>query len=453
MIENRYPADLGTVEYPIAVGGYGVYVHVVPKEISSYEFDKYYVGITNNMFCKRWCGGGGYSHQPFGNAIKKYGWENIKHVIISDHIKTKIDALMLEQILIRALQSFRAWGHGYNGTLGGDGISGIEPTNYNDITGRTFGRLTVLYRNGVKISPSGNKRAVWHCICSCDAHTEIDVTYGDIVYGNTTSCGCLLRERRLEIEGNEYTFSDIDKSVIVGHTKTGKQYLFDADKYKLLSKYTWFESKHRNGDIFLQYEKEVNGKRYTGYIVDLLLGLPEGNVFHPKIDYVNGNNQDLRLDNLEIVIPDGADRKEYLYYVYSGGLIHLNFANKRWKVFTHDSARVFKTLTDAIQFHKEYYGIATPRIDSHTIPIICLNSLEIIRGGAPEATMYTDVKRAAINHSCTGKNEFGGRNLKTGEKLKWMRLQDYNNLSIEDQNSLKSKYYTGNKLVMKEGCL
>ena len=36
-----------------------VYVHIVPKELSGYEWDKYYVGITSNEVNKRWKNGQG----------------------------------------------------------------------------------------------------------------------------------------------------------------------------------------------------------------------------------------------------------------------------------------------------------------------------------------------------------------------------------------------------------
>ena len=56
----RYPTDLGTVENPIIIGGYQLYVHIVPQEISGYDYDKYYVGITQGTMMNRWHGGAGY---------------------------------------------------------------------------------------------------------------------------------------------------------------------------------------------------------------------------------------------------------------------------------------------------------------------------------------------------------------------------------------------------------
>ncbi len=56
-----------------------------------------------------------------------------------------------------------------------------------DLTGETFGRLTVLRR-----LPSRNGRIFWSCLCVCGAVSQVDG--GHLRGGNTKSCGCLYRE-------------------------------------------------------------------------------------------------------------------------------------------------------------------------------------------------------------------------------------------------------------------
>lgn len=56
-----------------------------------------------------------------------------------------------------------------------------------DLTGQTFGRLTAKYRDGTK-----RGSALWVCECKCG--NVIPVPAGDLVHGNTTSCGCALRD-------------------------------------------------------------------------------------------------------------------------------------------------------------------------------------------------------------------------------------------------------------------
>ena len=56
-----------------------------------------------------------------------------------------------------------------------------------DLTGRTYARLTVMYR--CTDTDMGN---LWHCKCSCG--NEIDVTRRDLVSSRRKSCGCLKRK-------------------------------------------------------------------------------------------------------------------------------------------------------------------------------------------------------------------------------------------------------------------
>lgn len=60
-----------------------------------------------------------------------------------------------------------------------------------DISGRTFERLTVLYRD-TSCRPG---RSVWVCECACGA--VVSVAGKSLVSGNTKSCGCLQRESRV----------------------------------------------------------------------------------------------------------------------------------------------------------------------------------------------------------------------------------------------------------------
>lgn len=75
-----------------------------------------------------------------------------------------------------------------------------------DFTGKTFGRLKVLYR----IKNKGKTRgAKWRCQCSCQEQNIIDVFASNLKNGHTTSCGCLQKEKIserifLDETGNRY---------------------------------------------------------------------------------------------------------------------------------------------------------------------------------------------------------------------------------------------------------
>jgi hypothetical protein len=65
-----------------------------------------------------------------------------------------------------------------------------------DLKGRRFGRLTVLYQTEDYVSPKGQHFAMWHCVCDCDNHNEVDVKANNLRTGTTTSCGCVAKESK-----------------------------------------------------------------------------------------------------------------------------------------------------------------------------------------------------------------------------------------------------------------
>lgn len=100
---------------------YVVYIHICPN-------NKKYIGITS---CKnpnrRWQSGKGYvGSKYFYNAINKYGWENIEHIIMAENL-TEIEAKQMEVNLIYINKSNNRK-YGYNISIGGESACGILPT-------------------------------------------------------------------------------------------------------------------------------------------------------------------------------------------------------------------------------------------------------------------------------------------------------------------------------------
>lgn len=94
-----------------------VYMHTSPN-------GKKYIGITCQDVDKRWGSNGtGYRRCTyFGNAIKKYGWDNIQHDVLSEGL-TEAEAKQCEKDLIVEYKT-RDPSFGYNMTDGGDGLCG-----------------------------------------------------------------------------------------------------------------------------------------------------------------------------------------------------------------------------------------------------------------------------------------------------------------------------------------
>lgn len=91
---------------------YCVYMHTNPN-------DKRYIGITCQDVMRRWNNGHGYRHNPyFLKAIKKYGWESIKHEVLFTGL-TKEQACEKEIELI-TLYNTTDENYGYNLSTGGE---------------------------------------------------------------------------------------------------------------------------------------------------------------------------------------------------------------------------------------------------------------------------------------------------------------------------------------------
>lgn len=61
-----------------------------------------------------------------------------------------------------------------------------------DLSGKKFGRLTVIERAEDRTQPNGIRRVRWNCICECGRKTVVDGRH--LRSGAIQSCGCLLEE-------------------------------------------------------------------------------------------------------------------------------------------------------------------------------------------------------------------------------------------------------------------
>ncbi|MBQ6447119.1 MAG: hypothetical protein IJJ10_06605 [Bacillus sp. (in: Bacteria)] len=113
---------------------YIVYKHTCPN-------GKVYIGITKQAPNKRWLNGLGYEHNNyFFKAIKKYGWQNLKHEILFYNLNEK-KAKEKEIELIKYFKSNQRE-YGYNITDGGDGVHGFKHTE------ETLSKIHNLFQKG-----------------------------------------------------------------------------------------------------------------------------------------------------------------------------------------------------------------------------------------------------------------------------------------------------------------
>lgn len=103
---------------------YKIYVHITPN-------GKLYIGQTKTNLNYRWGSNGcRYKGQVFYNAIQKYGWNNIKHILLFEKLSHD-EANIIEQELIKKYQTTNS-NYGYNIASGGScGPSAQEIHQYN----------------------------------------------------------------------------------------------------------------------------------------------------------------------------------------------------------------------------------------------------------------------------------------------------------------------------------
>jgi hypothetical protein len=91
-----------------------------------------------------------------------------------------------------------------------------------DLTGRRFGRLTVIRRVDAVKQYSNGLRHAWLCRCGCGA--ERIYTQKELMHSNIQSCGCMLRERsrdRVDQRG-ENMFGHVDGTALSAIRKSRK---------------------------------------------------------------------------------------------------------------------------------------------------------------------------------------------------------------------------------------
>ena len=118
---------------------YKVYCHLFPN-------GKRYIGITLKKVKYRWNNGKGYKGQTkVYNAIQKYKWENIEHIILYDNL-SKEEAETKEQELIKKYNTIKK---GYNVAGGGNSFGKmtdeIKQKISKSVKGKNVGEKNGMY--------------------------------------------------------------------------------------------------------------------------------------------------------------------------------------------------------------------------------------------------------------------------------------------------------------------
>lgn len=161
-----------------------------------------------------------------------------------------------------------------------------------DLTGMTFGRLTVLKRMENKVKSDGSIIARWLCQCSCGNTCVVD-SYS-LRNTFTRSCGCLSIETKskngkLNKKYNSYDLESYEYGI--GYTLKGEPFYFDKEDFDLIYPYCWH--KLESGYLVANC-----GNNKSIYLHKLIMGVDDTST---QVDHIKHIKEDNRKSQLRIV--------------------------------------------------------------------------------------------------------------------------------------------------------
>ena len=160
---------------------------------------------------------------------------------------------------------------------------------YEDISGKTFGRLTVI-RKGEN-DKNGHFR--WICFCSCSPDKEIIRTVAQLKRVTYPSCGCMRQEETKR--SNKYIF---EKDYVVGTVKD-LTFTIDIEDFEKIRYRSWSLDK----DNYLKAKFDNKTIRMHRMLMDC----PD----EFQVDHIDGNVLDNRKNNLRIVTKTENSRNRH----------------------------------------------------------------------------------------------------------------------------------------------
>lgn len=160
-----------------------------------------------------------------------------------------------------------------------------------DLTGKKFGKLTVIKRAEDYVSPNNNRIVMW--LCKCDCGNDVIVQGHSLKSNNTQSCGCLAKENMSKIK-KKYNTYDLSGEYGIGYTSKGEEFYFDLEDYDKIKDYCW--CKNKKGYILTNIN--IGVKRTSLLMHNLIMDCPKNML----VDHKNGSDSvnDNRKYNLRI---------------------------------------------------------------------------------------------------------------------------------------------------------
>lgn len=151
-----------------------------------------------------------------------------------------------------------------------------------DLTGRKFGRLTVIGRAPNHIQPNGANRICWYCDCDC-GNKNIIKQSNNLVSGSAISCGCYKKEAIGNALKRQNKF-DLSNEYGIGYTSKGEEFYFDIDDYDKIKNCCWYigedgyvATSRNNHHKYIKMHKLIMNDEYNNYHFDHINGIRHDN--------------------------------------------------------------------------------------------------------------------------------------------------------------------------------
>lgn len=224
-------------------------------------------------------------------------------------------------------------------------------SSFKDLTGKKFGKLTVVKRVENYVRPSGKEAAKWLCLCDCG--NEIEVITNSLTSKKTQSCGCLHSEI-ISKTHKKYNTYDLSGEFGIGYTFKGEEFWFDLEDYNKIKDYCWFVNS--NGYITAR----CNNKQHILF----------HRVLFPDsitVDHITHNTSDNRKCNLRIATQSQNNINRSIMKNNTSGVtgVYWHKKDKRWVArikFNKKSIYLgsFVNFEDAVKVRKKaeekYFG-------------------------------------------------------------------------------------------------
>jgi len=174
------------------------------------------------------------------------------------------------------------------GTLKGGESKSCGCLTNEDLTGKKFGRLTVIKKADIKADKG--RSILWECKCDCGNENLVFVRTSSLKKGNTQSCGCLHKERT-SISNKKYNAFDLNGEYGILYTFKKEEFYFDKEDYDKIKNICWNNSDgYAHG--YIQHKKKYC--LMHRYIMNVL----DNNTV--VVDHKNLQRNDNRKENLRI---------------------------------------------------------------------------------------------------------------------------------------------------------